>query len=73
LQSIFYRLYLILIVLERTRYDLAFVVVRLVSEAEDELDRQIEEEIRKETRMPWLAKVEKISVLDFETHHAVRR
>jgi hypothetical protein len=48
---------------------LAFIVVRLVAEAGDELDRQIEEEIRNETRMPWLAKVEKISVLDFGVHH----
>jgi hypothetical protein len=48
---------------------IALVVIRLVLEAEDELDVQIEEEIRKETKMPWLAKVEKVSVLDVETHH----
>ena len=46
---------------------LAFVVITLVPEAENQSDNQIEKEIRKEIRMPWLAKVEKATVLDVET------
>lgn len=46
---------------------LAFVVITLVPEAVNQSDKQIEEEISKEIRMPWLAKVEKATVLDAAT------
>ena len=41
---------------------IAFVVVTLVPEADSKDNRQIEKEIHKELKIPWLAHIEKVMV-----------
>lgn len=43
---------------------IAFVVVMLVPEADKEGNAQLEKEIREEFRIPWLYKIEKVTVVD---------
>lgn len=48
---------------------LAFIVATLFPEADDEENRQVKKDVRKELKMPYLPKVEKATVLHYEMHH----